>query len=110
MRELRHDFRRYYGVSYDDVELDEALDLVETLPAGSLFKASLGPVFEWSNERRMAADIANLLYICACRLSGRTDELSLPYTTPESRQRSAAYAEKSRRVRESIENTEWEEV
>ncbi|MGN0056477.1 MAG: hypothetical protein ACI360_08590 [Atopobiaceae bacterium] len=43
MRELRHDFRAYYHVGYDDVEVAEAVDLIMTLPPGSLYRASLNP-------------------------------------------------------------------
>ena len=61
LRELRHDFRAYYHCRYDDVDPDEAVDLIATLPQGSLYRASLDPHLAWSDERHDLADIKDLI-------------------------------------------------
>lgn len=110
MAELRHDFRAYYGVSYDEVAADEAVELARMLPAGSRFKAAAHPALAWSDERRMLADVGNLLYVCAARLSGDRGELSLPFEPPETAAMRAEARKRARAVRERIESTEWEAV
>lgn len=110
MPELRADFRSYYGVRYDDVDPAEAADLARMLPAGSRYKASLDPALAWSGERRMLAEIGNMLYVCAARLSGERGKVGLPYEPPEAAARRCAALERARGVRERIESTEWEEA
>lgn len=58
----------------------------------------------------MAADIGNLVYVIASRLSGITGDISFPFVSPAV---AAARSEASRRSSEAvrkIEETEWEEV
>ena len=51
LRDLRHDFRAYYHVAYEDVPVAEAVDLIATLPDGSRVASALSPSRAWSPER-----------------------------------------------------------
>jgi hypothetical protein len=39
--ELRHDFRHYYHVSFDEVETEEAIDLIKMLPPHLCYRTAL---------------------------------------------------------------------
>ena len=58
---LRRDFRRYYHCCYDEVEPDEALDLIAGLPAGSEWAAGESPWGAWPDWRREMVQIEDLL-------------------------------------------------
>lgn len=58
---MRRDFRRYYHCSYDDVEPDEALDLIAGLPAGSEWAAQESPWGKWPDWKRELVKIEDLL-------------------------------------------------
>lgn len=64
MGELRADFRRYYGVSYSEVERSsvvEAADLAFFLPLGSATKTALDPALAWTREERLLAAAVNAI-------------------------------------------------
>ena len=42
----------------------EAIDLVLTLPAGSMYAASKDPYQAWTDERRALADIRDIMRAC----------------------------------------------
>lgn len=106
LRELRHDFRRYYGVRYDDVEADEAIDLIETLPRGSAYVRAVRPDLSWSEVREAVADLQDTLWEIAYARAGSREE---PYrvTRPADVVARAAARDKARATRRRIEGGEW---
>ena len=44
---------------YEDVDVDEAIDLIATLPDGSLYVAATNPARSWSERRTLAADVVD---------------------------------------------------
>lgn len=62
--ELRADFRRFYGVSYREVETAspmEAADLAFFLPCGSSLKAAIDPALAWTPEQVLIAEAVNAI-------------------------------------------------
>lgn len=111
MRELRHDFRAYYGASYDDVPAGEAVDLILSLPPGSAYKAAASPALAWSDAKHWMADVMDLLLIVNWRLMGCPVELKpAPVERPGDAELRIRAREKAREAREKIEGTEWEEA
>lgn len=110
MRELRHDFRRYYGCSYDSVEPGEAVDLVLTLPRGSLYRSSLSPYGEWDDARESAADVVDAIYALIAYQARGTTKDAPKLTRPSDMEARDAAAKRSREVRRRIAETKWEEV
>lgn len=108
MRLLRHDFRVYYGVRYEDVDAHEAVDLINTLPMGSLWRADNSTEAEWSDERYLFTRIQNLLEIIAHGkyLTGDPQIVEFPLD----REMRIEQARKAREVRERLNNTKWKEV
>ena len=103
LRELRHDFRRYYHVGFDDVEPEEAVDLIATLPPGSMFVSAIHPELSWSPERSAIADLQDTLFA----VFGFKD---VHVTRPADVIARRKAKENARRVKQTIENTQWEEV
>ena len=108
MRLLRHDFRRWYGCSYDEVPAEEAVDLVLTLPRGSLYRASLRPFGEWTEEREAAADIQDSVARLAQLVAKGTTEGAPTVVRPSDLEARAAASRRARDVRRRIEGTNWE--
>lgn len=111
MRELRHDFRTVYHVAYDDVPAGEAIDLIETLPAGSMYAAATNPYKAWSDERRALADIQDSIRACLRRLSCDRSVIQFPLTPrPEDQVRAKAERERAQEAQKRISETRWEAV
>lgn len=110
MRELRHDFRRIYGIAYDDVPLDEAVDLVLTLPRGSLYRASKRPYGEWTAAEESAADIVDSIERLIALYASGTTEGSQRKMRPQTLEAADRERERAERARRRIEETVWEEV
>lgn len=111
MRELRHDFRAVYHVAYDDVPAGEAIDLIETLPPGSMYVAAMDPWRAWTDERRTLADINDAIRACLRRLSGDRSAIQFPSSRrPEDEARAKAEHERARETRKRIDETRWEAV
>lgn len=108
MRELRHDFRAYYHVRYEDVDPEEAVDLILTLPAGSAWRDARSPYGSWSEEREGTADvldqIARFMWLFA---TGSTEGVQL-VTRPSDLARQEAARRRAKAARERMETTEWE--
>ena len=96
MRNLRHDFRRCYGCSFDEVPPDECADLMDTLPDGSLYVASHDPARSWSEQRHLAADIRDTILEYVVR--------------PKHMVAQEKAAKQAARARAAMEQTEWEEA
>lgn len=111
MRELRHDFRAFYGCRYDDCDPAEAIDLIATLPNGSLFLAALNPRQAWSDELNAMYDLFDSLWKFIWMKSEKGTTEGAPqaerpwYAAERSKRRARAHG-----VRERLENTRWEDV
>lgn len=110
MRELRHDFRRYYGCPYDEVEPDEALDLIATLPRGCLFRSSQIEFGELSDEDERAFDIADEVKRFMQLYATGSTEGALLATRPQHLRARKAAAERAGAAKRRIEEIEWKEV
>ena len=71
-----------YGVRYEDVGVDEAIDLIETLPRGSLWRSASSPFGEWTDERERAAEIVDHIERMIALYATGTTEGSLRVTRP----------------------------
>ena len=111
MRELRHDFRRYYNVRYEDVDVDEAVDLIITLPLGSKWRTKRDPDAAWSVDQYRLAEILDVLNIVSWQLSSNSDEWEPPRVErPGDARRREAYIERAREAKRKLEQMKWEEV
>lgn len=110
MRELRHDFRRVYGVAYDDVPTDEAVDLVLTLPRGSLWRSSRRPFGEWTDEDERAADVMDAFSRFMTLYATGSTEGAQTVTRPADMEAASAERDRAKRAKDLIENTVWEEA
>lgn len=111
LHELRHDFRAVYHVAYDDVPAGEAIDLILTLPAGSMYAAACDPEMEWTDERRAMADIEDAIRACLRRLSGDRSTIRFPISgRPEDKARARAEREQVKSAHKRIKETRWEAV
>lgn len=106
VRELRHDFRAYYGCRYDDVEADEALDLIATLPDGSLYVSKRNPSRSWTPQREAVACLQDTLLEIACAQAGIKDEPPR-VTRPRDVVARRSARRKAAAVRERIASTSW---
>lgn len=83
--------------------VEEALDLIRTLPRGSMFVSKLYPQYSWSPEREAIADIQDtilqFLYGDEAKVTRPADIVA--------RKRAVKKAEK---VKKKIEETQWVEV
>ncbi|TNU89386.1 hypothetical protein FIC87_11345 [Eggerthella lenta] len=97
-----------YGCCYDEVPADEAVDLVLTLPPGSLYMRSAHPELAWPDWRHAVADLQDDMWAIACARSGVQDppRVARPAELVERRKALGA----ARRAREAIEATEWEPI
>lgn len=99
----------YYHVKYEDVDdLGEALDLVLTLPQGSLYVSRKWPERSWSEAHELAADIQDCLIECACGLRGVDNAPKV--VRPKDIIARRVATEKRRKVRDKLKNTLWEEA
>lgn len=110
MRELRHDFRATYHVAYDDVPTREAIDLVLTLPPGSMWRRALRPEDGWDDARYMLANAVDLLNLINWRLANCPGEAPPRVERPGDRQKREQASRKVSRVRRILEETVWEEA
>lgn len=111
MCELRHDFRTYYHVKYEDVEPDEAIDLIRTLPQGSLYRGAKNPVNSWTEQQYVYADILDSLNTIAWRLYGCPKKAQpKAITRPADAVARRKAAAKAKEVKRRIAATSWEAV
>ncbi len=112
MRELRHDFRAVYGTSYDSVPTDEAIDLIKTLPDGSLYVCATEPLRSWTPERHRFADVVDAINHLTWAAYYNHDKVPYPPTTVRPADVAAREAQRKRRKRaiDKLNNTRWTEV
>lgn len=88
---------------------DEAVDLVLTLPAGSLYMRAVRPELAWPDWRHAVADLQDDLWAVAFARAGAAGEpprITRPADAVERRRAE----ERARKAREAVEATEWEPV
>ena len=111
VRELRHDFRMYYHVRYEEVDVDEAIDLVLTLPLGSKWRAKRDPDAEWTIDQYRLADLVDVTNLLVWQLSPNNKEWEpKSLDRPGDAARREAHINKARDARRRLEETKWEEV
>ena len=96
---------------YEEVDVDEAIDLVLTLPLGSRWRAKRDPDAEWTLDQYRLADLVDVTNLLVWQLSGNADEWE-PQRTPRpgDAARREAHLKKARDVKRKLETTTWEEV
>lgn len=100
-----------YHVAYDDVPACEAIDLIETLPPGSMYQAAKSPYMEWTDERRALADMKDLVRACLLRLSGDRSTIRFPLSPrPEDTAQAEEERERVSNAQRRIRETRWEEA
>lgn len=112
MRELRHDFRAVYRLRYEDVPTAEAIDLIKTLPPGSMYVAATDPLRAWSESRHHAADVVDALSVVAWTLGAYDETVTEPPRVTRPRDVLARELERARRDRATatLEDGGWEEM
>ena len=111
MRELRHDFRSVYHVAYEDVGVGEAIDLILTLPRGSMWRSSQMEFGEWDETREGLADVVDSIWALISLLASARPTAGAPSVTrPDDLRERKAARERAASVRERIRSTTWEEV
>lgn len=90
---------------------DEAIDLILSLPAGSLFRAALNPVNAWTEDQHRGALTVDLLTIINWRLMGCPPEHKPDLIErPGDAERKALAKKRAQEARKKIENTKWRAV
>lgn len=90
---------------------DEAIDLVLTLPRGSLWRSAQLEFGEWDEAREGVADVVDAIWALISLLSvARTTEGAPRVTRPSDLRERKAARERAARVREAIGKTRWVEV
>ena len=112
MAELRHDFRRYYGCSYDDVQVEEKIDLIRMLPDGSRYVAGTDPERAWSEERHRFADVIDAISPVAWALAYDREKVPEPpkVVRPKDMLARAEASRRAARARAELESGTWEEI
>ena len=97
---------------YEDVGNAEAIDLIQTLPQGSLYVAATDPLRAWSAERHGVADVVDALSVVAWALGAYDPSVTEPprVTRPRDLMERALAHERKEMARASIEHGEWEEL
>lgn len=109
IRELHHDFRFYYHVSYEDVPTEEAIDLIRSLGPGSRYAGAINPSLKWTLELYQMANIVDYLAVINWRLMRCPEEYTPePIERPGDRERTEKAKAAAKRTRQIIEHTKWE--
>ena len=95
---------------YEDVEPSEAVDLIATLPQGSLYRSALLGYTELDERRELAYDIVDeLRRFMTLYATGSTKDAALT-VRPEHAALDAERRKRAKTALRKIEETEWEEV
>lgn len=96
---------------YEDVEVDEAVDLVLTLPLGSKWRAKRDPDASWTLDQHRLADIVDAVNVLVWQLSSNAEDWDpARLERPGDAARREAYRKRAREARKKLEETRWEEV
>lgn len=88
------------------MDTGEAIDLVLTLPPGSLYVASVKPELSWPRWRCVVADLQDELWAIACARSGYKGDPPRVVRPADAVERAGA-RKRSAAARAAIEATEW---
>lgn len=86
------------------------MDLIRTLPRGSLWRSARRPFGEWSEEREGAADVVDAIHRLIQLMATGSTEGAAVTPRPDVVERRAAARRRAASARKTIEETEWEEV
>ena len=93
------------------MDVDEAVDLVLTLPLGSRWRAKRDPRAEWTLEQYRLADLVDSLNVLMWQLSSNSEDWEPPrIERPGDAAERAAFKAKAKEARRKLEETRWEEV
>lgn len=95
---------------YEDVDPDEAYDLVRTLPDGSLTAAALDPARAWGSAEQWSANVVDAVWALISLVATHTTEGAPRVTRPGDAERAERAHGRAEAARERIEKTEWEEA
>lgn len=98
----------YYGVGYEEVAIDEAIDLAITLPRGSLYVAKKHPEASWSEARELIADVQDTIISLAYALRGVKDAPKIVRPADVIARKQAM--KKAQSAKKRIEMLEWEQI
>ena len=95
---------------YEDVAIDEAIDLICTLPRGSNYISRKYPAHVWSEEHEAIADVGDFVVDAMYALRG-VDSSQRPHMTrPRDIVARQKAREKRQKIKDKLNNTHWEEV
>lgn len=98
-------------MSYDDIEIDEAIDLIHALPWGSLFMAKKSPHYAWNDTQNVLADIHDAIWALVWMNSTEATTKGAPrIVRPWEIDERKRAKEKSKQAKYVLENTVWEEI
>lgn len=95
-------------MSYDEVDLNEALDLVLTLPCGSLYVSKKRPEHSWSEAREISADIRDWIAQLAFALRGLSGAPHVMRPCDILADRRSR--ERARKAKAKLEGAQWQDV
>lgn len=91
--------------------MDEAIDLVLTLPRGSMWRSSQVEFGEWDEAREGFADVVDAVWALISLMSSKgTTEGAPSVTRPSDMRERKAARERAASVRKRIAETRWEEA
>lgn len=100
-------------MGYDEVDDAEKIDLIRTLPAGSLYVSKVAPKRQWSEAQNNVADIIDVLWafmhLYATGSTEGANKIMRPSELIE-RQEAAKATANVQSVSKRIKNTKWEAV
>lgn len=115
--QLRCDFRRYYGCSFDEVDVGECLDLVDGLPDGSMYVRAVCPSRAWTESRVLAIDLMQEIRNDIEAMLGVPAEKRTHFNRPWDELLKAAQEEQAKaevkqaeEARKYIQNQKWEAI
>lgn len=111
MAELRRDFRVHYHCSYDDVGVDEAIDLIRMLPKrDSKWRFAHGDLdAAWTEAHHLTADIIDMMAGIAGAQAGIPANETYKVTRPSDAVERAKEMQKAKAASMKIKTTEWED-
>ena len=97
-------------MTYDDVPTDEAIDLIATLPDGSLFAAALSPYRAWSDETEQRAQIVDEIERMLTLYATGTTEGAQRVTRPWMVEERKRVRERTKRAVDRLNSNRWKDV
>ncbi len=89
---------------------DEAIDLVLTLPSGSLWRSSRRKYGEWTEAEELAANVVDSINRLIQLYATGSTEGAQRTVRPQTLEAADAERDRAMRAKERIMNTAWEEA